>query len=223
MELSPQTKPLRGAQLVDAADICCPPAWRSPVRQRGVFCPSTWIMTCPLSLAASGFRTFRLPVGGLVEAPALLSLDDLRSLGVKTQVTKHNCIQGWTATGQWAGVPLCRLLDLVRPTDEAGTVVFYAFDDKGETEGEGRWGYFYSTVPLWLARKPQTILVLEMNGGPLPRRARCTAPGSYRNPARLQDDQVGQGDRAHPRLSRHRDGPGGWREDQQYYANAAGI
>ncbi len=57
-------------------------------------------------LASGGFRDFRLPVGGLVDAPALLSLRDLRNLGIQTQITKHNCIQGWTAVAEWSGVPL---------------------------------------------------------------------------------------------------------------------
>ena len=56
----------------------------------------------------------------------------------------------------------------VRPTAEVTAVVFYAFDDKGITEEEGRFGHFYGTIPIYLATKPQTLLVLEMNGGALP-------------------------------------------------------
>lgn len=174
-------------------------------------------------LARNGFRDFRLPVGGMVEAPALLSLPDLRELGDQTQTTKHNCIQGWTATAQWAGVPLHRLLDRVRPAADADTLVLYAFDDKGETEGEGRWGFFYSTIPLWLARTPQTLLVLEMNGGPL--------PVEHGAPLRLRiETQLGfkmtkwiKGIELTHGYTQIGMGQGGWREDQQYYANAAGI
>src|SRR5581483_7125613 len=57
-------------------------------------------------LAASGFADYRLAVGGLVERPVSLSLEDLRRLGEQSQITKHNCIQGWTAIAEWAGVPL---------------------------------------------------------------------------------------------------------------------
>ncbi len=174
-------------------------------------------------LAGCGFSQFRLPVGGLVEAPVLLSLAELRGLGVQSQITRHNCIQGWTATAQWTGVPLARLIDLVQPAPDADTVVFYAFDDKGETEGEGRWGYFYSTIPIWLARKPQSLLVLEMNGGPL--------PVEHGAPVRLRlETQLGfkmtkwikgiEFTRGYRQIGM---GQGGWREDQQYYANAAGI
>ena len=61
------------------------------------------------AMAASGFRGYRLSVGGLVGRPMNLSLDELRALGEQSQITKHNCIQGWTAVAEWAGVPLARL------------------------------------------------------------------------------------------------------------------
>ncbi|MCO5973957.1 molybdopterin-dependent oxidoreductase [Actinoallomurus soli] len=175
-------------------------------------------------LARNGFRDFRLPIGGMVETPALVSLDDLRRLGLERQITKHNCIQGWTATAQWGGVPLGRVLDRVRPTTEADTLVLYAFDDKGDTDSESdRWGFFYGTIPLALARTPETLLVFEMNGGPL--------PVEHGAPLRLRiETQLGfkmtkwikaiELTRGYDHLGL---GQGGWREDQQYYANAAGI
>ena len=174
-------------------------------------------------LAKNGFADFRLPVGGLVDSPRSLSLDELRALGLQSQVTRHNCIQGWTATAQWTGVPFTRLLDLVGPTGDADTVVLYGFDDKGETEGEGRWGFFYSTIPLWLARTPQTLLVVEMNGGPLPvehgapLRLRLETQLGFKMTKWVRGIELTRG-YAHVGM-----GQGGWREDQQYYANAAGI
>ena len=54
-------------------------------------------------LADDDFRDYRLSVGGLVEHPMSLSLDELRALGEQSQITKHNCIQGWTAVAEWAG------------------------------------------------------------------------------------------------------------------------
>jgi len=174
-------------------------------------------------LASGGFRDFRLPVGGLVLAPALLSLEELRGLGIQTQITKHNCIQGWTAVAQWSGIALSRLIELVKPTPEADTLVFYAFDDKGITEGEGRFGYFYGTIPIWLATKPQTILVVEMNGGPLP--VEHGAPLRLRIETQLGFKMVKwikgiEFTHGHQHIGM---GQGGWREDQQYYADAAGI
>jgi DMSO/TMAO reductase YedYZ molybdopterin-dependent catalytic subunit len=174
-------------------------------------------------LSANGFRDYRLAVGGLVEHPVLLSLADLRRLGEQSQITKHNCIQGWTAIAEWAGVPLARVVELVKPTSAAKHVVFYAMDDKGLTEGEGRYGFFYGSVPLYLATNPQTILALEMNGAPL--------PITHGAPIRLRiETQLGfkmvKWIKAIEFVEEYRDigmGQGGWREDQQYYANAAGI
>ncbi|HEX9040507.1 MAG TPA: molybdopterin-dependent oxidoreductase [Trebonia sp.] len=173
--------------------------------------------------ARDGFRGWRLDVGGLVEHPASLTLQELRGLGYQRQITKHNCIQGWTGIAEWGGVPLARLAELVRPLPQARHVVFYAMDDKGLTEGEGRYGLFYGSIPLHLAHKPQTLLALDMNGAPLP--AEHGAPLRLRVETQLgfkmvkwiaaiefTDDISGLGM-----------GQGGWREDQQYYANAAGI
>ncbi|HEX7355471.1 MAG TPA: molybdopterin-dependent oxidoreductase [Mycobacteriales bacterium] len=174
-------------------------------------------------LAADGFVDYRLPIGGLVEHPVSLSLADLRELGTSEQITKHNCIQGWTAVAEWGGVPLARILELVRPTPEARHVVFYAFDDKGLTEGEGRYGYFYGSIPLYLAENPQTILALEMNGAPLP--LEHGAPVRVRIETQLGFKMV-KWVKAIEFVSDVKDigqGQGGWREDQQYYANAAGI
>jgi DMSO/TMAO reductase YedYZ molybdopterin-dependent catalytic subunit/thiosulfate reductase cytochrome b subunit len=176
-----------------------------------------------LAMAASGFVDYRLSVGGLVERPAEFSLADLRALGEQRQVTKHNCIQGWTAVAEWSGVPLARVLAEVRPAASARQVVFYAMDDKGLTEGEGRYGFFYGTIPIELASHPQTILALEMNGAPLP-----VAHGA---PVRLRvENQLGfkmvkwvVAIEFVADVSDIGMGMGGWREDQQFYANAAGI
>ena len=66
------------------------------------------------------------------------------------------------------GVPLARLIAPGAPDRAARHVVFYAMDDKGLTEGEGRYGFFYGTIAIHLASNPQTILALDMNGAPLP-------------------------------------------------------
>jgi DMSO/TMAO reductase YedYZ molybdopterin-dependent catalytic subunit len=175
------------------------------------------------AMAADEFRDYRLSVGGLVDQPLSLSLHDLRALGDQHQVTKHNCIQGWTAVAEWAGVPLERLIAEARPAETARHVVFYAMDDKGLTEGEGRYGFFYGTIPIHLATDPQTILALDMNGAPL--------PIEYGAPVRLRvETQLGfkmvKWIAAIEFVAEVNDigmGMGGWREDQQFYANAAGI
>ncbi len=174
-------------------------------------------------LSAGGFRDYRLAVGGLVEHPVSLSLEELRHLGEQSQITKHNCIQGWTAIAEWAGVPLALVVELVKPTPQAKHVVFYAMDDKGLTEGEGRYGFFYGSVPIYLATNPQTILALEMNGAPLP--ITHGAPVRVRIETQLGFKMV-KWITAIEFVEDYRGigmGQGGWREDQQYYANAAGI
>ncbi len=174
-------------------------------------------------LARAGFRDFRLHVGGLVEHPSMLSLDELRALGFVQQVTKHNCIQGWSAVAEWGGVPLAVLLDHVVPTPDARYVVFHALDDKSRTDTEGRTGYYSGTLPLEVARRPQTVLALEMNGKPLP--VEHGAPVRLRMETQLGFKMVKWirsielvADYAHIGQ-----GQGGWREDQQHYETIAAI
>ncbi|MGH3535304.1 MAG: molybdopterin-dependent oxidoreductase, partial [Pseudonocardiaceae bacterium] len=109
------------------------------------------------------------------------------------------------------------------PTAQAHHVVFYAMDDKGLTEGEGRYGFFYESMELHLATNPQTILALEMNGAPLP--IEHGAPVRLRVETQLGFKMV-KWIKAIEFVADPADigmGMGGWREDQQYYANAAGI
>jgi DMSO/TMAO reductase YedYZ molybdopterin-dependent catalytic subunit len=174
-------------------------------------------------LAGDSFRDYRLEVSGLVERPRSFSLAELRAIGSTSQITQHNCIQGWTNIAEWGGVPLVALLAICRPTPAARYVVFYAFDDKTLTENEGRFGHFYGTIPLALAGRPQTILALDMNGAPLP--IQHGAPVRLRVETQLGYKMV-KWIRAIELVEDYAligMGQGGWREDQQYYANAAGI
>lgn len=135
----------------------------------------------------------------------------------------HNCIQGWTNVAEWGGVPLAAVVARARPRPEARQLVFHAFDDKGQTEGEGRFGYFYGTLPLELATRPQTILALEMNGQPLP--IEHGAPVRLRVETQLGFKMV-KWIRSIEFVEDYATvgmGQGGWREDQQYYTRLAGI
>ena len=49
------------------------------------------------------FIEWRMAIDGLVEKPLMLSLADLRALPKQEQITKHNCIQGWSAIAEWGG------------------------------------------------------------------------------------------------------------------------
>jgi DMSO/TMAO reductase YedYZ molybdopterin-dependent catalytic subunit len=116
-----------------------------------------------LALKAGGFRDYRLQVAGLVERPLEFSLDALRAMPARTQVTRHDCVEGWSVIGQWTGVPLAHLLDLARPRPGARLVVFHCFDD---LTGDG--SRYYESVDLEDAYHPQTIAAYSLNGAPVP-------------------------------------------------------
>jgi len=116
-----------------------------------------------LALKADGFRDYRLQVAGLVERPLEFSLDALRMLPTRTQVTRHDCVEGWSVIGKWSGVPLAHLLDLARLRPGARHVVFHCFDD---LSGDG--SRYYESVDLVDACHPQTIVAHSLNGSPVP-------------------------------------------------------
>ncbi|MEN7527572.1 MULTISPECIES: molybdopterin-binding protein [unclassified Cupriavidus] len=114
-------------------------------------------------LAAGEFAAYRLKVFGLVEQPATFSLDELRALPARSQITRHDCVEGWSAIGKWKGAPLSALLARVHPRPEARYVVFYCADPM-DAEGTK----YYESIDMEDAYHPQTILAYELNGKPLP-------------------------------------------------------
>ena len=115
------------------------------------------------ALAAGNFADWQLQVDGHVEQPQAFSLMALRSLPSRTQITRHDCVEGWSAIGKWKGVPLARVLELVRPKPAARYVVFHCadvMDDAGTL--------YYESIDLEDANHPQTILAYELNDAPLP-------------------------------------------------------
>lgn len=113
-------------------------------------------------LAEGGFADWLLEVGGLVERPMRFSLAELRALPARTQITRHDCVEGWSCIGKWTGVPLAELLKRVGVRPAARYVVFRCADTM---EGGDR---YYESIGLDDAYHPQSILAYEMNGGPLP-------------------------------------------------------
>jgi sulfoxide reductase catalytic subunit YedY len=131
-------------------------------------------------LAARGFKDYRLKIGGMVENPVELSLDDLRALGGEETITMHHCIQGWSGIAQWRGVPLRRIVELVRPKPGAGTIAFFSY---GPAPMRSEHQY-YDTQSLYNALKPECMLAWEMNGEPL--------KAAYGAPLRLRvENQLG--------------------------------
>lgn len=114
-------------------------------------------------LAQGSFSGWRLQVDGLVEQPIQLSLEQLRAMPHRVQITRHDCVEGWSAIAKWKGVPLRDVLTLARPTSAAHYAVFHcadAMDDIGTK--------YYESIDMDDALHPQTILAYELNDAALP-------------------------------------------------------
>jgi len=108
-----------------------------------------------------GFADWRLVVDGLVRRPLSLSMEHLRALPRRSQVTRHDCVEGWSAIGQWIGVPLRLLLNAAGVSSRAVYAVFHCADDF-------RGVPYYESVDMVDAFHPQTMLAYGLNGRPLP-------------------------------------------------------
>ncbi|HEX4207714.1 MAG TPA: molybdopterin-dependent oxidoreductase [Ktedonobacteraceae bacterium] len=178
-------------------------------------------------LATHDFADWKLEVGGLVTSPFHLSLEDLRKLPKQTQITKHNCIQGWSGVAEWGGVPLAEIIKLCGVKPEAKYVVLTSYQKGKESVKpelkEAHGHTYYEVIDMVLAQHPQTILAYEMNDQALPidhgapLRLRCETQLGYKMVKFLRSiefvadyDSVGAGQ-------------GGFREDFQYYGRGAEI
>ncbi len=170
-------------------------------------------------MAVHDFVDWRLRVGGLVENPVTLDLSGLRALADReSQRVMHHCVQGWTSIGEWSGVPLATVADLVRPLPQAKYVCFLTMQDNDRDEPSSHGGgQFYEVMDLELVHKPQTLLAYEMNGRPLPiqhgapLRLRVETQVGFKmakwiSQIEFINDYSGIGQ-----------GAGGWREDNVYY------
>jgi len=138
-------------------------------------------------LVKEKFASWQLKVDGLVEQPMSYSLADLRALPARTQITRHDCVEGWSCIAKWKGVPLSILLDAAKPKREARFVLFHCIDTLGpdETEDVGddsddeedmrrqaavtaSLPHYYESIDFNDARHPQTILAYDMNDAALP-------------------------------------------------------
>ncbi|ACI51467.1 oxidoreductase molybdopterin binding [Gluconacetobacter diazotrophicus PA1 5] len=141
---------------------------------------------------------WRLDVGGLVSDRRPWSLAQFRALPQKRQITRHICVEGWSAIGDWSGVPLSMFLQKVGADLRAKYVNFRCFDD-------------YSTsIDMATALHPQTILALDYGDRALPpaygapMKVRIPTKLGYKNPKYLASIEV---------TNRF---PGGYWEDQGY-------
>ncbi|MBN9604066.1 MAG: molybdopterin-binding protein [Afipia felis] len=136
---------------------------RQPMRPNGITAPDDDTYK---SLLSNAFADWRLEVMGLVEKPLSLSLGQLQAMPARTQITRHDCVEGWSCIAKWTGTPLALVLDQARVKPEARYVVFHCLDtiDRDQS-GDVK---YYGSIDLIDARHPQTILAYGLNGKPLP-------------------------------------------------------
>ena len=117
----------------------------------------------------SGFADWKLQITGLVEEPIAFTLAELRAMPARTQITRHDCVEGWSSIGKWKGVPLGHVLAQARPLPAAKYLVFRCADSMdGPPGADGRDSKYYESVDLDEAYHAQTILAYELNDAPLP-------------------------------------------------------
>jgi DMSO/TMAO reductase YedYZ molybdopterin-dependent catalytic subunit len=118
-----------------------------------------------VALSENNFADYQLQVDGLVERPMRYTLEALRTMPARTQITMHNCVEGWSCIAKWQGVPLAQILDQVGVKPTARYVVFHCYDAiEKSLSGEI---LYYESIDLIDARHPQTILAYAMNDKPL--------------------------------------------------------
>jgi DMSO/TMAO reductase YedYZ molybdopterin-dependent catalytic subunit len=108
-------------------------------------------------LQAGGFSDWRLSVDGMVARPGSLSLSDLRSLPVRSQITEVVCEEGWSYIAEWIGTPLSEVLNASGLLPQARYVVYFSIQQD-----------WWESIDMADARHPQTLLTYAMNDGDLP-------------------------------------------------------
>jgi DMSO/TMAO reductase YedYZ molybdopterin-dependent catalytic subunit len=116
-------------------------------------------------LARGRFAAWQLIVDGLVERPLRLSLEQLRGMPARSQITRHDCVEGWSCIGKWKGVQLSHIIAQAGLKPTARYIAFYCADTLELTlDGTGQ---YYETIDLVDAMHPQTLLAYDMNDRPL--------------------------------------------------------
>jgi DMSO/TMAO reductase YedYZ molybdopterin-dependent catalytic subunit len=194
--------------------------------------PYHWINGAPpkpeespryVELAGDGFRDWRLEVHGLVEQPLSLSLGDLKALPQQAQITKHNCVQGWSGVAKWKGVRVSEILARCKPLPEARYLKFTSYGLAQYSYGGKPLEPFYEVIDPILANHKQTILAYEVNDEPLPPRhgaplrLRVETQVGYKMVKYLHSIEL---------IADYRtegEGQGGSREDAQFFGRGAEI
>jgi DMSO/TMAO reductase YedYZ molybdopterin-dependent catalytic subunit len=110
-----------------------------------------------------GWRGYRLFVGGLVDAPQSYDISTLRTKFERVaQITRHDCVEGWSVIGKWTGLRLRDVLADVSPKPAARYVVFHCMDD------DGTGTQYFESLDLHQAAHPQALLAYDLNDRPVP-------------------------------------------------------
>jgi DMSO/TMAO reductase YedYZ molybdopterin-dependent catalytic subunit len=169
--------------------------------------------------AAENFANWRLGIDGLVAHPLSLSIAEIRKLPARTQITRHDCVEGWSAIGMWTGVPLGLLLKAAGISPRARYAVFHCADNlEGEPSkgGEQSPGQYYESIGLVDAFHPQTLMAYALNAKPLdiahgaPLRLRVERQLGYKHAKYVERIEITDD------FSRIAGGSGGYWEDRGY-------
>lgn len=169
------------------------------------------------TLQANEFKDWRLKVHGLVENEFEMSLADIKALPKQEQITKHICIQGWSAIGEWGGMHMREILARAKPTKNARYIVFHAYD----VDAKGY--HYYEALRISDMEDEQSILAYEMNWKPLnlehgaPLRLRCERKLGYKMVKYIKSIEFVDD---YKKLER---GLGGYREDNVLFDWEASI
>jgi DMSO/TMAO reductase YedYZ molybdopterin-dependent catalytic subunit len=118
------------------------------------------------ALVSSSFAAYRLKVTGLVEQEQNFSLSDIQNMPSRTQITRHDCVEGWSCIAKWTGTPLSVILDQARLRPTAKFLVFHCYDAMGG--GLSAPEPYYESCDLIDAFHPQTIAAYGLNNEALP-------------------------------------------------------
>ncbi|MBI1401979.1 MAG: molybdopterin-dependent oxidoreductase [Porphyrobacter sp.] len=165
---------------------------------------------------ASGFPEWRLTVGGLVDKPLALSLDAIRALPQRTQITRHDCVEGWSAIGEWTGPQLGTILEAAGVREQANFIVFRCADTLYGSP-------YYESIDMIEAWHPQTIIAHALNGEPLPEKNGAPLRARIERQLGYKQAKYLTGIEAVASLEGIGKGNGGFWEDHSGYQWYAGI
>jgi DMSO/TMAO reductase YedYZ molybdopterin-dependent catalytic subunit len=117
-------------------------------------------------LVLTEFSDWKLKIAGQVNNPLELSLKEIRELPSRSQITRHDCVEGWSAIGQWKGVQLSTLLEMAQLKGNVRYIMFHCADNLTGSPDDS--GLYYESIDLIDAFHPQTIMAYEMNDKVLP-------------------------------------------------------